>query len=473
MILSLSRRFLSAIFILWIISLIAFWLSKQAPGDEVMDYLSIDDPRHNINSKPLDLRSSYQQVAHHRLLDLPLFYWSVTPGYYPDAVNHVLPLDDREALKAWINKSKNGNVSFQLYNELHSGLLSACSNNDQGQTTQQLCQTYDRSLKTHDLKLIHKNILSLKSTLETNDSINRESIQKLSSILLLCEKAMTPPRRHDMKNIFPQFTWHGTQNQYHQWMRGLVSQKPLTSLIDGLNAWSKIYDALKWTLILNGLAFLLAIILGVGIGIWSGRHDGKPNERILNWILFALFALPSFWLGTLFIYFLASGEWLSIFPAGGLGPYQSAGNVAEKWGILLYHLVLPVTCLALGALAYVSRQMKQSVLHQMTQPYVKALRAQGISEKTIMRKHVIRNSLFPVITIIGGSIPALLSGSLIIEVIYGIPGMGRLIYSSLLARDWPVVFPVLMIGAAITVISYVLTDIIYKWVDPRVKTIND
>jgi peptide/nickel transport system permease protein len=115
--------------------------------------------------------------------------------------------------------------------------------------------------------------------------------------------------------------------------------------------------------------------------------------------------------------------------------------------------------------------MKQSVLHQFSQPYVRSLRLQGISERNIVRKHVIRNALFPIITIIGGSIPALLSGSLIIEVIYSIPGMGRLMYSSLLAKDWPVVFPVLMIGAFLTVVSYILTDVVYKWVDPRVKTI--
>jgi len=110
MILSLLRRFISAIILLWIISIIAFWLSKSAPGDEVMDYLSIDDPRYNINSNPLDLRSAYQLVAHQRELDLPLFYWSISPGYYPDSVDRILPLDDREALKSWINYSKNGSV---------------------------------------------------------------------------------------------------------------------------------------------------------------------------------------------------------------------------------------------------------------------------------------------------------------------------------------------------------------------------
>jgi peptide/nickel transport system permease protein len=177
-------------------------------------------------------------------------------------------------------------------------------------------------------------------------------------------------------------------------------------------------------LLLNGLAFILAIVIGVMIGIWSGTHDGQTVEKIGNTILFGLFALPSFWLATLLIFFLSSGEWLSIFPAGGLGPYHAAEHVFEKWGILLTHLTLPVVCLALGALAYVSRQMKQSVMHQWGQPYVHSLRTLGISEKTILRKHVIRNALFPLITMIGGALPALLSGSLIIEVIFSIPGMG-------------------------------------------------
>ena len=146
--------------------------------------------------------------------------------------------------------------------------------------------------------------------------------------------------------------------------------------------------------------------------------------------------------------------------------------MAEKSVIIARHFTLPVLCLAMGSLAYVSRQMKQSVLNQFGQPYVMALRAQGIAEKNILRKHVIRNALFPMITMIGGALPALLSGSLIIEVIFSIPGMGRLLYTSLMARDWPVVFPVLMLGAVVTVIAYILTDVIYKWADPRVKSLE-
>jgi peptide/nickel transport system permease protein len=471
MIKSLVLRFVTGILILWIISIIGFWLSKKAPGDAIMDYLSIDDPRYNINSNPLELRSAYIQIAHRRGLDLPLFYWSVSSGYSSDAIDYIFPLDDRKTLKAWIEFSKNEKASLQLYNQLSSGLYASCGKTGYLQLTEHVCQTFNRTMKTRDLNLVEKNIQSLSDTLQNLPLVDTQAVNQLSAMLTTCGQLLDSSHAFAFKNSFLSFRWHGTHNQYHQWMTGLLSQRPLTSLVDGLNAWSKIYDALKWTILLNGLAFLMAMLLGVFIGIWSGTHHGRSGERVLNWILFALFALPSFWLGTLFIFFLTSGEWLSIFPSGGLGSYQSAGTWIEKWSIIFFHLILPVTCLALGALAYVSRQVKQSILHEFTQPYVKALRAQGISEKTILRRHVIKNALFPVITIIGGSIPAILSGSLIIEVIYSIPGMGRLMYNSLLSHDWPVVFPILMLGAAITVFSYVLTDVVYKWADPRVKTI--
>ncbi|MEO6133183.1 MAG: ABC transporter permease [Saprospiraceae bacterium] len=472
MIVSLLRRFITSILLLWIISIIAFWLSKLVPGDAVMEYLNLDDPRYNINSNPLELRNAYQMIAHRRGLDLPLFYWSVSPGAYPDEVNAVLPIEDRVALRKWIIDSKNGDGSLLLFHQLKSGLLWACVDTSHAQAADLICQSFNKALRTNDLSLVQGNLSVLQNTLKNISGGDSALTNELAPILLVSNKLVASEKSKAAVQWLPRVKWHGTHSQYHQWMSGLLSHRPLTSLIDGLNAWGKIFDALKWTLLLNGFAFLLAISIGVVIGIWSGGHNGKPLERIINWILFALFALPSFWLGTLFIYALTSGEWLSVFPSGGLGPYQSTGTMIGKWSILFSHLILPVTCLALGALAYVSRQMKQSILHQYHQPYVKALRAQGISERTIMRKHIVRNALFPIITIVGGSVPGLVSGSLIIEVIFSIPGMGRLMYTSLLAQDWPVVFPVLMLGAAITIFSYLLTDIIYKWADPRVKTVE-
>ncbi len=461
-----------ALLLLWIVSIISFWLSKQVPGDAVMDYISIDDRSYHTSVTPVENRKAYKRVAHQRGLDIPEFYFSISTRMISDSIQQILPVDDRNIVKEWIYETKQGKKSYELYRQLISGLNESCEQQNATSADARLCLFYSQSLSIADVRIIHEHAKSLINILLTDTSIQQKSLDRLRLISNTFDDLINGSNKFSGIQWFPDLRWNGSQNQYHQWMTGLFLQRPLTSLVDGRNAWSKIYSALKWTLLLNGFAFLLSIILGIFIGIWSGTHDGQRGERFLNWILFALFALPSFWLGTLFIYFLTSGEWLSILPAGGLGSHQVAGSAVERGMILFSHLLLPVLCLALGSLAYVSRQVKQSILHEFDQPYVGTLRAQGISEKTIVRRHVIRNALFPVITMIGGAIPALLSGSLVIEVIFSIPGMGRLMYNSLLSRDWPVAFPILMLCAVITIFSYILTDIIYKWVDPRVKVMQ-
>lgn len=472
MIRSLLRRCIHAFILLGLISIIAFSLNKLVPGDEVLDYLSIDDSRYSSSADPLERRDAYTNVALKRGLDLPAFYFSVMPGYYPDSLFHIMPVEDRQTVIEWAQYSKDKAAAIQLYKDLVSGLHDACPKADTSVVANRICQDIDAVLGLHDLFSVHHKVIRLQNEINQNQITDTTYSTIISVINKDIEKLISPPKDLSFSTWVPVFRWHGTHNQYHQWIGGLVTFRPLTSLVDGRNAWAKMIDALKWTLLLNGLAFILAIVFGIVIGIWSGTHDGFKTERLVNVLLFALFALPSFWLATLFIYFLSTGEWLSILPAGGLGSYHSTGSVFEKWGIIALHLILPVICLTLGSLAYVSRQMKQSVVLQLSQPYILSLRTQGVSEKTIVRKHVIRNALFPVITLVGGSIPGLLSGSLIIEVIFSIPGMGRLMYSSLLAHDWPVVFPILMLSATITVVTYMLTDIIYKWADPRVKSME-
>lgn len=472
MIRSLLRRCLNALVLLGVISIIAFYLSKLVPGDEILEYLSIDDSKYGASVDPHEQRIAYARVAKKRGLDLPLFYLSVLPSHYPDSLFLILPISDRQTVKKWAQASNQKEGVITLYHHLQSGLGYACPIADESPSADQLCTTINAILNTHDLFTAHHTILRNHSLIAKDSSATAATLSILDTLNKDVELLVSSTIKPKIAEWLPKFYWYGTHNQYHQWMGGFITFRPLTSLIDGRNAWSKIFDALTWTLLLNGLAFILAITLGVVIGLWSGTHDGFKKERVVSIILFTLFALPSFWLATLFIYFLSSGEWLSIFPAGGLGPYHSESNLFKKGAVLLTHLTLPVLCLSLGSLAYISRQMKQSVVNQFHQPYVLSLRSLGVSEKTILRKHIFRNALFPVITMIGGALPALLSGSLIIEVIFSIPGMGRLMYTSLVARDWPVVFPILMFGAAITVFSYILTDVIYKWADPRVKSLD-
>jgi peptide/nickel transport system permease protein len=469
MIKSLIRKFFFAFLWLWVISILAFWLSKQVPGDEVLDYLSIENETFSKSLNPYQQREAYQQTAHKRGLDLPLFYFSLDKGIYPQSLETIFPEEDRNAIKGWINASHNSRGSMEFYSSLRQSLQSSCSNSSISPLADASCRKIHAMLIQPDINIVYSSLNELFQQSKTgNDLI---LINQLTNAKALSNNLQVK-HKLSVVEFLPSFHWNGSKNQYHRWMTGLITLKPMVSLIDGRNAWTKIGEALKWTFILNGLAFILAIFLGVVIGIWSGVRDGSRKEKWASIILFTFFAIPAFWLATLLIFLLASGEWLSILPPGGLGNYHVANSIWEKWGIIGMHLILPVFCLTIGSLAYISRQMKQSVLHEYSQPYISSLRALGISEKTILRKHIIRNALFPMITMMGNAFPAIISGSLIIEVIFSIPGMGRLMFNSLMARDWPVVFPILMLGATVTIISYTLTDIVYKWLDPRVKSLN-
>jgi peptide/nickel transport system permease protein len=468
MIKSLFRKCFYALLWLWVISMLAFWLSKQVPGDEILDYLSIETGAYSTALRPDQQHEAYQHVAQKRGLDLPLFYFSLHKGIYPKSLFTIFPIEDRQAVKAWINHSRNNHASIELYSSIRNALRYACPKGASLPIADSCCNQLAAILVQPDVNQLHQqaNALYQQIKMDGRDSVLTSMVKLISEQ----STALQEQHRLSFSEYFPSLTWNGSHNQYHHWITGLLSLQPLASLVDGRNAWTKILEALKWTLILNGLSFLLAIGLGVLIGIWSGVRDGKRKEKWLSVLLFTFFAIPSFWLATLLILLFSSGEWLSILPPGGLGQYHGAHSFLEKWGIIAMHLVLPVFCLTIGSLAYISRQMKQSVLHEFSQPYVSSLRTLGISEKTILKKHVIRNALFPMITMMGNALPAILSGSLIIEVIFSIPGMGRLMFTSLMARDWPVVFPILMLGAGVTIFAYTLTDVVYKWIDPRVKS---
>lgn len=470
MIRSLFRKLLYACLWLWVISILAFLLSKQVPGDEILDYLSIEPNAYSTSLNPDQQRTAYEQVSHKRGLDLPFFYFSMHKGIYPLPLFTIFPIEDRVAIKYWTAESRNGEESLRLHHLLRHCLQLTCEKELRSALADSSCMKINSILIQPDLLVVNTSLDHLYQQQSGNggDSI---LINYLSEAKTLANNLQSK-QKLSFGGYLPSIHWNGFNNQYHRWMTGLISFKPLASLIDGRNAWTKIGEALKWTLVLNGLAFIFAIMIGMVIGIWSGVHEGTRRERWLNIVLFTFFAIPAFWLATLLVFLLASGEWLSILPPGGLGDYYFANSLLERWSIIALHLILPVFCLTIGSLAYISRQMKQSVLHEYAQPYVSSLRTLGISEKTILRQHIIRNALFPMITMMGNALPAILSGSLVIEVIFSIPGMGRLMFTSLMARDWPVVFPLLMLGAGVTVLSYTLTDIIYKWLDPRVKTID-
>jgi len=257
--------------------------------------------------------------------------------------------------------------------------------------------------------------------------------------------------------------------QYGLWLGRIVRGDLGTSFSrDRRPVLDKIAEALPITLFLNVLDLTLILGLAIPIGIYSASHQYSFADRATTVFVFVGFAMPSFWVALLAMMLL--GEHLGWLPISGLRSldYDSMSLLGQAWD-RVRHLILPVGIAALTGLAGLSRYMRSSMLEVLRQDYIQTARAKGLSERAVVYRHALRNALLPVVTILGLSIPGLIGGSVIAETIFAIPGMGRLFYTSVLMRDYPVVMGITLIGAVLTLFGNLLADLMYVAVDPRLR----
>jgi len=256
--------------------------------------------------------------------------------------------------------------------------------------------------------------------------------------------------------------------QYMDWLRRLARFDFGISFVDSRPVMEKIKERIPITLGINLASIILILLIGVPIGVSSAVREGSFIDRSMTIFVFIGFAMPTIWL-SLILMDLIGVQW-GLLPVSGIksleferfGPFEKIIDVAR-------HLALPVFISAFGGLAGISRYMRSNMVHVLKQNYVRTARAKGLSEKDVIYKHALKNALLPIVTLLGLSVPGLIGGSVIFESIFGIPGMGRLFYESVMARDYPVIMGVLVIGAALTLIGNLLADISYAAVDPRIK----
>ena len=257
--------------------------------------------------------------------------------------------------------------------------------------------------------------------------------------------------------------------QYGLWLGRIVRGDLGTSFSrDRRPVLDKIAEALPITLFLNVLDLSLILGLAIPIGIYSASRQYSAIDRATTVFVFIGFAMPSFWVALLAM--MLFGEHLGWLPISGLKSldYDSMSLLGQI-GDRVRHLILPVGIAALTGLAGLSRYMRSSMLEVLRQDYIQTARAKGLSERVVIYRHALRNALLPVVTILGLSIPGLIGGSVIAETIFAIPGMGRLFYTSVLMRDYPVVMGITLIGAVLTLFGNLLADLMYFAVDPRLR----
>jgi peptide/nickel transport system permease protein len=256
--------------------------------------------------------------------------------------------------------------------------------------------------------------------------------------------------------------------QYIDWLKRFVKFDFGTSFVDGRNVSKKILERIPITLIINVLSILLILSVAIPIGVMSAVKQYSAFDKVSTVFVFIGYSTPSFWLALLLMIFF--GVQLGVLPISGFQSIDVSGmNLFERLLDWAKHLVLPVSISAFGGLAGMSRYSRSSMLEVIRQDYIRTARAKGLPERTVVLRHAFRNALMPIVTILGLMVPALIGGSVIFETIFAIPGMGKLFYESTMARDYPTVMGILVIGAMLTLIGNLIADISYALVDPRVR----
>jgi peptide/nickel transport system permease protein len=254
--------------------------------------------------------------------------------------------------------------------------------------------------------------------------------------------------------------------QYWFIMRDMFTGK-LVSNKDERPVLAKIGERLPYTLLLNAVAMTIEFSFGIALGIYAARFRGTWRDRGSALVAFAFIALPGFWVSYLLCIVLV--QYVQV-PLLGLTTF---GVEHAHWlGYLLdvaWHLFAPAAVLAIGGIAVTSRYVRSSMIEVMQDDYVRTARAKGLDETVVFYKHALRNSLRPVVTFIGFSLPAMIGGAVIIESIFAYPGMGRLGFEAVLERDYPVLVTINFVAATLVLAGNLLADILYAVVDPRVR----
>lgn len=256
--------------------------------------------------------------------------------------------------------------------------------------------------------------------------------------------------------------------QYLHWVRGALTLDFGHSIVERRTVRELVAEKLPNTFELNGLAFLLAAGIGIPIGLWSATRSGRLSERASAVGFFLLYSLPSFWVALLLMQFFAVKlGWLPLF--GMTSDEYTDLSLGAQLADRMKHLVLPVITLTYAQVAIFARFSKSALTEVIRQDFITAARARGAGKASILFRHAFRNALIPLITLLGLTIPYILSGSVIVEQIFQWDGIGLLYYKSILARDYPVVMGLTVVTAVVTLFASLLADLLYAFADPRVR----
>ena len=249
--------------------------------------------------------------------------------------------------------------------------------------------------------------------------------------------------------------------RYFTWLGNVLKGDFGTSYSYHKPVWEVISGKLGTTLYLSVLSMLISMPLGILLGTITAVKRGKVADTVITLLSNLLIAIPQFVTAILFLYFI-SMRWKLLPPQGFTWPWEDTAQHIQQ-------LIMPLTCLTLGGIAGFCRQTRSSILEVLGQDYVRTARAKGLKESKIILKHVMNNGLIPILTMIGGRLAGLIGGSMFVENVFNIPGMGNLMIKAVNSMDIPVIQSLVLITAVVISVAYIITDLLYVAVDPRIS----
>ena len=484
------KRILTFIPMLIAISLLSFVISINAPGDPV-ERLSKAAGNEGSAEKQSGASKKIKQELRKKLgLDLPIFYFSVTDLASCDTLYRIQDKYHKKNLEALTHQSGNWQAVSDYYNALLKLQKSHQSINIKSITAK------DSSLNINEVTEANNQFgVEIGSLLETSnklliagkfDKMNTLVIDNifLSNIKQQLQEVQNSYNNLDSKSqtwktYIPNINFYGTKNQYHLWLfgngkerKGLLRGDFGISYIDSQPIQDKIWQKVGISFSLSLISIFLAYLISIPIGIYSAYKKDSVADKGMSLILFILYSMPSFFVGTLLLLQFANPDNLSWFPVSGIQDptlFNPEWSIWQKIKHRLPFLILPIITYTYGSFAFLSRIMRVGMIDIVTQDYIRTARAKGLGESKVILKHALRNSLLPVITVFAAIFPMAIGGSIIIEVIFSIPGMGVEVFNSILNYDYPMIITVFTLSGFLTMIGYLVSDILYAVVDPRIS----
>lgn len=470
----LLRRFVSLIVSLIIISIAAFLLLQLTPGDP-LSRISFSNTT-QVGARMVLGDEKYNEIYRSYGFHLPVFYVSLTNLAIPDSFKYLPDPTFRNQIISLSKKSGEPNLSYQLTNKIKKL-------NDYSKS--QLNITLEQHYKLINFLAYLKNqnsatnILSIINKFDTKgyqDDYSK-SILEIKNLAIILNES-----RNSWKQFIPVLSFNSS-NQFHNWLfgrrdlhgnvtYGVLSGNFGLSWINNQEVSSILKKPFLISLFLAVLISCISFGLSIPLAGFLVLNKDKKWVAYANDFLIFLYSVPLFWIGILFLYCFASPYLFNWFPSSGIVPidgFEADSTVIDKAIVVTYHLILPFISLLIGGLVFFTRVLQTALLQQLEADYVTTEKATGHSQRKIIFKYAMRNAITPAVAFIFVAFPAMLSGSVLIENIYSIPGMGTLLVRSIQNQDFPVLVSYFLLIGFITTIAFFLLDVVMRIIDPRTR----